>query len=179
MSRHFAFLRAINVGGHTVTMAALRTHFEALGATDVETFIASGNVVFESRARDAAALERRIETHLESALGYEVATFLRSGDELIAVAAEPAFDAKRRAAARAFNVAFLKVPLTAAQKRALKGMETEVDALEAHGRELYWLCRVRQSESTFANARLERTLGISATFRGMNTVKRMVARFVA
>ena len=52
MPRLVAFLRAINVGGHTVTMAHLRGLFEDLGFTNVETFIASGNVIFGSRPRD-------------------------------------------------------------------------------------------------------------------------------
>ena len=51
MPRHIAFLRAINVGGHTVTMDRLRQLFTGLGLKDVETFIASGNVIFSSAAR--------------------------------------------------------------------------------------------------------------------------------
>jgi hypothetical protein len=63
-----AFLRAINVGGHTVTMAALRQEFEALDLKDVETFIASGNVIFSAPSGNRAALARKIEGHLQSAL---------------------------------------------------------------------------------------------------------------
>jgi uncharacterized protein (DUF1697 family) len=72
MPRYVAFLRAINVGGHIVKMDALRRHFASLGFDDVETFIASGNVIFQSRSTAAAALERRIEACLEERLGYEV-----------------------------------------------------------------------------------------------------------
>jgi len=46
MTRYIAFLRAINVGGHTVKMDTLRALFESLGFLNVETFIASGNVLF-------------------------------------------------------------------------------------------------------------------------------------
>src|SRR5690606_25392659 len=69
---HVALLRAINVGGRTVKMDALRTICEEMGLTKVETFIASGNVIFESRA-GAAVLEKKIEAHLRKVLGYEVA----------------------------------------------------------------------------------------------------------
>jgi uncharacterized protein (DUF1697 family) len=48
MPRYIALLRAINVGGHLVKMDALRRHFEELGFDPVETFIASGNVMFEA-----------------------------------------------------------------------------------------------------------------------------------
>jgi Protein of unknown function (DUF1697) len=78
MPRFVAFLRAINVGGRNVTMAALRAQFEALGFSNVETFIASGNVIFEAASRDSAALHRKIEAHLAKSLGHEVSTFVRT-----------------------------------------------------------------------------------------------------
>jgi len=46
MLRYIAFLRAINVGGRNVSMAELRRLFQELGADQVETFIASDNVIF-------------------------------------------------------------------------------------------------------------------------------------
>ena len=54
MPRHIAFLSAINVGGHTVKMDLLCRLFEELGLKDVETFIASGNVIFRSPAKSAS-----------------------------------------------------------------------------------------------------------------------------
>ena len=50
-SRFVALLRAINVGGHVVKMEALRKHFTRLGFANVETFIASGNVLFDAPPR--------------------------------------------------------------------------------------------------------------------------------
>ena len=58
-TRYVAFLRAINVGGHVVKMDRLRNLFEALGFSGVRTFIASGNVLFDSAARNTGALESR------------------------------------------------------------------------------------------------------------------------
>ena len=78
MTRFVAFLRAINVGGHTVTMDRLRQLLAELDLADIESFIASGNLVFRSGARKVDALERRIAAHLERGLGYEVATFVRT-----------------------------------------------------------------------------------------------------
>ena len=82
MPRTIAFLRAVNVGGHTVKMDALRRHFESLGFSNVETFIASGNVIFETPFKNARTLESSIENKLRDALGYEVAAFLRTDAEL-------------------------------------------------------------------------------------------------
>jgi uncharacterized protein (DUF1697 family) len=86
MPRYVALLRAVNVGGRTIKMDRLRAIFEELPFKNVETFIASGNVLFDSTARDVAALERKIERHLEAKLGIEVGTYLRALDELPGVA---------------------------------------------------------------------------------------------
>ena len=99
MPRYVAFLRAINVGGHTVTMAELRKQFGAMGFTDVETFIASGNVLFSAPSRDSLALARRIERQLHAALGYEVHTFVRTDAEIAAVATHAPFTATRSSVA--------------------------------------------------------------------------------
>src|SRR5262249_5968026 len=84
--RYVAFLRGINVGGHRVRMDQLRDLFKALDLSHVETFITSGNVIFEAAAGDSAVLESRIEGHLERSLGYEVDTFIRTPAELASVA---------------------------------------------------------------------------------------------
>lgn len=178
VSAFIAFLRGINVGGHNVKMDVLRGQFEALGCVGVETFIASGNVIFESRA-DAGRLEARVEKQLAKVLGFEVATFIRPRHDLAAVAIHAPFPESEMASAGAFCVGFLKAPLDAAQQAELQRFTTDVDAFATHGRELYWLCRVRQSESKFSNASFERKLGISTTFRSITTVRKLAEKYPA
>ena len=180
MPRFVAFLRAINVGGHTVKMEDLRALFEARGFSKVETFIASGNVIFDSKARDMAALERRIEAHLQESLGYEVKTFVRSDAEIAAIARYQPFKEALMKSAMALNVAFLVEPLSAqAQQTLLSRFRTEIDDFHVHGREIYWLCRKKQSESEFSNAVLEKALKLRATFRGMNSIAKLAAKYPA
>ena len=143
MSRYIAFLRAINVGGHTVKMDVLRQLFEALGFTNVETFIASGNVIFETSAKNVRALERQIEQQLHAVLGYEVATFIRTDAELTAIANYQPFTPSALKMAQALNVAFLADVLDAASQRKLLALKTDIDDFHVHGREVYWLCRSR------------------------------------
>jgi uncharacterized protein (DUF1697 family) len=177
MSRYIAFLRAINVGGHTVKMEDLRRLFEGMGHSSVETFIASGNVIFESEESSAARLEEKIEEALHSALGYEVATFLRTPVELAQAAAYRSFPPDELEQAGALNVAFLKAPLDEEQIQKLMALRTEIDDFHPHGREMYWKCAKKQSESTFSNALFEKKLRIQATFRGINTVQKMAGKY--
>jgi uncharacterized protein (DUF1697 family) len=174
--RFYAFLRAINVGGHTVTMARLRELFEELGLTGVETFIASGNVIFDSSSRNTATLEKKIGAHLEDSLGYEVKTFIRTAPELVALAAHKPFPDARIREARAFCVGFLSQPLDAAARKALDGFKTAVDDFQVNGREVYWLCKVGQGESKFSNVVFEKATKARVTFRGANTVAKLAAK---
>ena len=61
MPKYFAFLRAINVGGHVVTMDHLVRLFEGMGFSGVETFIASGNVIFETSKGRPKLLKRTLK----------------------------------------------------------------------------------------------------------------------
>ena len=177
MARFVAFLRAINVGGHTVKMDHLRQLFESMGFSGVETFIASGNVVFETPSRNVKALEKKIEKALREALGYEVATFIRTPAQLAAIASYGPFRQADLDAAAALNVAFLSDALDDASKRKLMALRTDIDDFHVRDREVYWLCRRKQSESTFSNAVLEKTLGRPSTLRGMNTLRKIAAKY--
>lgn len=177
MAELIAFLRAINVAGHNVKMDALCGHFKALGLTQVETFIASGNVIFESGSPDTAWLEESLERQLVAKLGYEIATFVRTRTDVAQLAHYGAFSETKLASAGAFCVGFLKAPLTAAQAVKLQHFATDMDEFHAAGREIFWLCKVRQSESKFSNTQFERKLGISATFRSITTVQKLAAKF--
>src|SRR4051812_37558810 len=111
MQRSIALLRAINVGGHTVKMDQLRTLIMALGYTNVATYIASGNVIFETPPTRTSVLEAQIERHLRDALGYEVLTFIRTAEELAAIADYAPFPATEQAI-HGMYVSFLKAPLS-------------------------------------------------------------------
>ena len=178
MPRQIAFLRAINVGGHIVKMERLRVLFESAGLNNVETFIASGNVIFDTARGKSDALERKIEVMLEKQLGYEVKTFIRSDAELATIAAyRPPFDAASNTPATRLFIGFLATVPGSETKAKLAAAATDVDDFHIHGRELYWRCRVASNESKFSGAKLEKTLGMATTLRNVNTVHRLVAKY--
>lgn len=180
MPKYIAFLRAINVGGHTVKMDHLRMLFEQLGVTNVATFIASGNVIFDAPATNVALLEQQIEHHLQQALGYAVATFIRSAAELATVATyQPFATGELEAAGTAFYLAFLKASPRVEACQTLLTFNTAVDDFHVHEREVYWLCRKKISESMFSGALLEKTLGMPATMRNATTVNKLAAKYAA
>ncbi|MDP3084885.1 MAG: DUF1697 domain-containing protein [Rubrivivax sp.] len=173
MPTYVAFMRALNVSGRFIKMAELAAHYEALGHTQVSTFINSGNVIFNSRS-GAAAVQARTEAALAPLLGFSSEVFLRTPDELARIAERAA---GLLVAAPEVNVVFLKAALDAAQQQALQACQSEVDTLVADGRELYWSCAVRQSESRLSNAVLERRLKLRATVRRVSTVQQLAGRW--
>ena len=171
-TRYVAFLRAINVGGHVVKMEQLRAAFEAIPLSGVSTFIASGNVIFES-GRAPALVETVIEKKLRTILGYEVAAMVRSGTELAAIVRHVEQQAIGPAAGITLYVGFLKAAPSPELADAVGALSNDVDLLAVHGRELYWRCRTSFAESTVGGPRLEKLLKTPATIRNFNTVQRL------
>jgi uncharacterized protein (DUF1697 family) len=158
-------------------MEKLRQQFQAVGCEEVETFIASGNVIFTSPSKNIGALEDKLEAQLQKALGYEVKVFIRTESELAALARYRPFRKSQLESAAALNVAFVSEPLGDEATKAVMSMKTEVDEFHVQGREVFWLCRTKQSDSRFSNARFEKALKVRATWRNVNTVARLAAKY--
>jgi uncharacterized protein (DUF1697 family) len=180
MAKYIAFLRAINVGGHTVKMDYLRQLFGEMGFSEVETFIASGNVIFEAEGEDedTAGLERQIAEYLEKRLGYGVATFIRTPAE-VAMAAEcrPFAAEELEADGNVVYVGFLGERPGEAAIEKLRAFNNEVDEFRVNGREVYWLARRKMGESKFSGGQLEKALGMAATVRNVTTVRKLAAKY--
>ena len=173
MARYIAFLRSINVGGHVLKMDTLRDLFTQLKFSNVETFIASGNVIFETKS---AAVEKKIEQHLEKALGYAVGTFVRSIEEVQAISVHPAFEPEAVKGAFAVHVAMMRRALTPAEIAQAKACLTDTDDCHFEGRELYWLCRIPTHESKFPN-KFAKIAGSDLTYRNINTIVRLAKKY--
>jgi uncharacterized protein (DUF1697 family) len=170
--RYVAFLRAINVGGRVVKMERLRVIFSALGFADVETFIASGNVIFSSRSAAPARLERQIEQQLAQELGYEVKTFVRSTSDLARIAAT-----LRQPANGTLFIGFLQQEPVNASTARLLAAGSAVDEFSIVGRELYWRRNGSSTDSEFSGMKIEKLLGLATTLRNANTIQRLAAKY--
>jgi uncharacterized protein (DUF1697 family) len=178
MPKYIAFLRAINVGGRNVKMEVLRELFSGMSFSNVESFIASGNIIFDSPSTDRAALEQKIEAGLKAGLGYEVDTFIRTPAEVAEIADNYPFNLDEWDPQECtLYVGFIAIPPNTGAEEALLAHASDSDAFHVEGREVYWLSRITQSRSTFSGARAEKILGMPATFRNVNTVKRLAAKY--
>lgn len=177
MARYIAFLRALNVGGHTVKMSQLKSIFESLGYFDVETFIASGNVIFSTKSSAVSAMEKTIARKLEAELGYKVATFIRTDSEVAAIAEREVFTKQEIASAHSVNVGMLSSPLSAAAQKALLACNTDTELFRLHGNEIHFLCRIPMADSKFSNSKFEKQIGTPTSFRNVNTIVRLSKKY--
>src|SRR5215469_4709760 len=178
MFRFFAFLRAINVGGgRTVKMQSLRRVFESLGFSMVGTFIASGNVIFETMTQKTNTLERKIEKALQEALGYEVRTFVRTEADVAKIANYRPFRRSKFDDTWHMNIIFVADSLNRKSKQSVTALRTDTDAFEVHGQEIYWLRRKSRKGRPFSTVPLEKILGRTFTVRAANTIKGIATKY--
>jgi uncharacterized protein (DUF1697 family) len=140
---YVALLRGINVGGKNITrMTALKACLESAGFNRVETFIQSGNVVFETGQKSAAKVTSQIDAAIEAALGIDSRVVVLSRDRLKGVL-DGAPAAWRFRSDLRKNIAFLRPPVTAVL--ALKDVDVRpgVDTVEAGKGVLYMTTTLR------------------------------------
>jgi uncharacterized protein (DUF1697 family) len=178
MTRFVALLRAINVGGHLVKMDALRKHFSTMGFVNVETLIASGNVIFDAAEASASDLEERIASELGHLLGYPVTTFIRTPAELAAIVRHTPFGAAViDPEQHGLFVGFLARKPGAQATKSVLALRTAVDEFHVHKRELYWGRRGRFSDSLVKPGALDRALGMPMTVRSITTVRKLATKW--
>ncbi|MGF6774160.1 uncharacterized protein (DUF1697 family) [Paraburkholderia sp. GAS199] len=164
MTVYAAFLRAVNVGGTgKLPMAELRAMCESLGFSDVRTYIASGNVVFGSRLKEAT-VKSRLEQSLQAYAGKPVGVLVRSATELAAVLADNPF---KQAAPNRTVAIFLDVPPPATTLANVSGQHDEEIALGT--REIY----VHYGQG-MAKSKLRIPDASAGTARNMNTIATLV-----
>lgn len=136
MTRYVAFLRAINVGSRRVVMNDLAGAVAQLtNVSDVSTYIASGNVLFTSRAKPAA-LEAAIEQVVEQAFGFASEAFVRSSDDIAGLLAEQPFGVLLDG--ETYMVAFLKSAPSPEQRKAIEARSNDIDTVTVVGRDVHW-----------------------------------------
>jgi uncharacterized protein (DUF1697 family) len=164
MTRYVAFLRAVNVGGTgKLPMAELRTMCEAVGFTNVRTYIASGNVVFDSKLAEAS-VKSRLERCLEEYAGKPVGVAVRTSEELAQVLTANPF--KSAAPNRTVAIFLDSAPPADALTHA-SGQREEEMALGT--REIYV-----HYNNGMADTKLKIPAARTGTARNMNTVGKLV-----
>lgn len=172
MTTYVALLRAVNVGGRSVSMQTLRDALDGAGFSSVRTYVQSGNAVFSSTARRADAVADVAEAAITSAAGLDVPVIVRSAAELAQIVASNPFIA-RGADARGCHVTFVRNRVKAAQLATIDRDRYMPDTFELGRREIYLYMPNGYGKTKLHNAFFEKRLGVIATTRSWNTVTKL------
>jgi uncharacterized protein (DUF1697 family) len=175
MPTHIAFLRAINVAGHTtIKMTDLNRAFVSAGCDNVRTVIQSGNVLFDCDAAAAAVIDK-VHRNLTILAGTKVQMMIRTRQDLEAIIkASPFSEYETRRELKCY-VAFLASDPV---KRPLLPVISQKEALEIlkmAGREVFILSRRKENSRMygFPNGVVESEFGVPATTRNWSTIRKI------
>lgn len=173
MKKYIAFLRAINVGGTTIIkMADLKKMFESFGLENVQTYIQTGNVFFESAETSASRLEEQIERQLEKASGKPIRVFVRTMKEVAALVKDCPFEPGE---GETVHVVILDEKPAKKNIDALIAQQSKADEFAVKGKTAFNLRRDRDA-SIFSNNFIEKVLAVSGTTRNLTTIKKLAEK---
>ncbi len=173
-------MRGINVGGkNKIKMTHLQRMFESIGLTRVETYIQSGNVIFESNENEDT-LRKKIENGIETNFGFSTFVILRSAAELERLIQACPFSEEEVAEAELSNsegeslyVSMLIKAPSQENRDLLNTYKSENDEYRIENRDIYLLLRHSIRNSKLAN-HLQK-LDVPQTVRNWKTINKLHA----
>jgi uncharacterized protein (DUF1697 family) len=178
MPTYVALLRAVNVGGTgKLAMADFRAVMKKLGYQNIETYIQSGNAVFDV-GKSAAAVAKELAAALEKHTGAPVGVILRTHEELGRVIKANPFAAEAAADGSRVHGCFLSAAAVEGAKEGLDAIVAKYparrDRFHLAGEMLYLHLPDGAAETKFSGKGLDRILGVAATGRNWNTVLKLL-----
>ncbi|MEL6879108.1 MAG: DUF1697 domain-containing protein [Cyanobacteria bacterium J06607_10] len=172
MNTYIALLRGINVGGRNkLPMKAWKQQLETMGCKQVETYIQTGNAVFQHAIADSNSLATQIRAAIQTAYGFEPEVLILSAQTLKQAIEENPF-AEAEAAPKTLHLYFLgQVP----SQPNIKKM-TEIQAAGerfALKRQVFYLHAPDGIGRSKLATKTEQLIGVAATARNWRTVTRL------
>ena len=179
MPAYIALLRAVNLAGYgRIAMADLRKALEGLGFTNVQTYIQSGNAVFDATG-PRGKIGTAIAAGLERLMGAPVGVVIRTHEDLTRIIQENPFVSEAAADGARVHVGFLAGPAGPGAQAALEAIVRKYparrDRFHLAGEHIYFHFPDGAAETKFSGKTLDRAVGVAGTGRNWNTVLRLHA----
>ncbi len=177
--KYISMLRGINVGGRKkIKMAELREMYVALGFEDVNSYIQSGNVVFDYKKTKPAELEAQIKQAIQDTFGFDVPVRIRTADDFKHIInSHPFFDAEQEL--KLFHVTFLAEAPNTEALQSIADFQYKEDLFQIDGDKIHLYCPGGYGETKLSNNFFERKLKVSATTRNWKTVLKLYEMAIA
>jgi uncharacterized protein (DUF1697 family) len=174
--KFICLLRGINVSGKKlIKMELLRGMFEQMGFADVQTYIQSGNIIFETIETGEIEIKHKIENGLKTILGYQVVSFIRNFNTWDTIIRNNPFPGQTGNPDYKFYVTFLNQEPETNLAEKLLSFCSPNETYVLKGRELYVLLRKdTATKEVFSNNFVENKLKMPATTRNWNTILKIM-----
>jgi len=175
MTKYISILRGINVGsGRKVPMADLKKLCENLGLQNVQTYIQSGNVVFElPKTENVSELETRLQKAFTQAFGFDIPVLVRTAEEWAESIAQNPFLKEENVDIDRLHLTCLKeLPATVLLEK-IRTIQYPPDRYEIIGRDVFIFCAAGYGTSKLVNSFFESKLKTPATTRNWKTVMKL------
>ena len=180
MAAYVAMLRGVNVSGHsTIKMEALRGLCQGLGFRNVDTYVQSGNIVFQTLLESPAAISKRIGETLLQSFGFNTPVIVRTSKEMRNVIVNNPFLKEKDIDSTKLHVTFLSETAQKGSAKELEILATSPDRFYPASHEIYLYCPGGYGRTKFSNNAIEKALSVKATTRNWkttNTLFEMVSR---
>ena len=174
MTAMICLVRGVNVlGRNQIKMDALRALCVSLKLCNPQTYIQSGNVVFQAKQGDPAKLAARIESAIEKKHGFRPDVVLRTASEMRDVIARNPFANRDGIEPSKLIVTFLATEPKAETRTALLALQPDPEEMHMNAREIYVYFPDGMGRSKFA-ALLARKLKNKGTARNWNTTMKLL-----
>ena len=171
MNKYVAFIRGVNVGGITLTMYDLKKIFAGLGFKNIQSYIQSGNIVFESDETDTTLLGNKIQESIQKKTKLSVVVFIKTNEQIRSLVSNTPFG-KNFDANRIYVIMMNKTPI--AEK--FEGIKSGISAGENFILKkdvIYSYYGNGYGKSKHTNNYFEKVLSVSATTRNWNTINKI------
>lgn len=176
MPTYVLLLRGINVSGHNkLKMKDLQACLETLGLSAIQTYLQSGNAVFNAPKQAPETLAPKIQQALHAAHGITVRALVKTAAELRSIRAANPFLDEPDVDVATLHVTFLRgVPARAAVE-GMARIDAGRDRYRHVGSAIYLSCPDGYAKTKLSNKGLEKWLAVDATTRNWKTVSALVA----
>ncbi|HLZ14328.1 MAG TPA: DUF1697 domain-containing protein [Candidatus Acidoferrum sp.] len=171
-----SLLRAVNVGGHAVVkMAELRALYESLRFEKVQTYVQSGNVIFETGETDLGRIAARIRAAIKKKFAVEPDVIVRTVSAMRDIVARNPFARRKGIEPNKLHVQFLPGKLSAQASAELKALPLAPEELVPSGQEIFIYFPDGAGKSKLPWPKLQKICGMPGTGRNWNSVTKLLA----
>lgn len=174
MLNYIALLRGINVSGkHKIKMAELRDHLSNWGFAEAQTYIQSGNILFQSEELNSSILAERLYQEIKTTYGYEVPILVKNKKEWGTIVKQNPYVKRTDVEIKYCHITLLSESPATEKIELLEKLKPAEEYFQSLGKNIYLHLPKGYGRAKLTNNFIESKLKVQATTRNWKTVLKL------